>query len=77
MPSLLHAHSLHANDRADLLASGGDFGRPPAFADPVGGQPRFAVGGADMDVAAKPDDVSESQALQEFEQLDVAEAAVG
>jgi hypothetical protein len=51
--------------------------RPPAFADPVGGQPRFAVGGADMDVAAKPDDVSESQALQEFEQLDVAEAAVG
>ena len=35
----------------DLLASGGDFGvaqhaRPPAFADPVGGQPRFAVGGA-------------------------------
>jgi hypothetical protein len=30
-----------------------------------------------MDVAAKPDDVSESQALQEFEQIDVAEAAVG
>jgi hypothetical protein len=30
-----------------------------------------------MDVAAKSDDVSESQALQEFEQLDVAEAAVG
>ncbi len=30
-----------------------------------------------MDVAAKANDVSEAQALQEFEQLDVAEAAIG
>ena len=82
MPSLLHAHSFHANDRADLLAGGGDFGvaqhaRPPAFADPVDGEPGFAVGRAGMDVAAKADDVSKAQALQELEQLDVAEAAVG
>ena len=82
MPRLLHALGLHAHDRADLLAGGGDFrvaqlARPPAFADPVGGQPRFAVGGADLDVAAKADDVSKAQALQELEQLDVAEAAVG
>src|SRR5271166_6764461 len=32
---------------------------------------------ADMDVAAKADDVSEAQAIQEVEQLDVAEAAIG
>ena len=50
---------------------------PSKDADPVGGQPRLAVGGADVDVAAKADDVAKAQALQEFEQLDVAEAAVG
>ena len=47
MPSFLHGRSLHADDRADLLARGGDFRvaqlpRPSALADPIGGQPRFA-----------------------------------
>ena len=51
--------------------------RPPGFADPVGGQARLAVRRAELDVAAKADDVSEAQALQELEQLDVAEAAIG
>ena len=42
MPSLLHARRLHAYDRPDLLAGGGDFGvaqfpRPSALADPIGG----------------------------------------
>jgi len=53
------------------VAGGGDFRvaqhtRPPAFADPIGGEPGLAVGGADVDVAAEANDVSEAQALQEF-----------
>ena len=82
MPSLLHTLSLHAHHRADLLAGGGDFrlaqlARPPAQADPIGGQPRFAVGGADVNVATKADDVAKAKALQKLEQLDVAKASVG
>src|SRR5271167_3214401 len=49
----------------------------PCTKVPIGGEPGLAVGGADVDVAAKANDVSEAQALQEFEQLDVAEAAIG
>ena len=66
MPGLLHACCLHADDRADLLAGGGDFGvaqfpRPSALADPIGGQTRFAIGRADVDVAAKADDISKAK----------------
>src|SRR5271165_972198 len=49
--------------------------RPPV--DPCGGGARFAIGRADMDVAAKPDDVGEAQRLEIGEQLGVAEAAIG
>jgi len=61
MPSLLHARRLHAYDRPDLLAGGGDFGvaqfpRPSALADPIGGEPRFAIGRSNVNVAAKADD---------------------
>src|SRR5208337_3119376 len=82
MPGFLHACGLYANDRPDLAAGGGDFriaqlARPSALADPIGGQARLAVGGADVDAAAKADDVVKAQALQEREQLDVAEAAIG
>src|SRR5271165_4163991 len=76
------ACGLYANDRPDLAAGGGDFriaqlARPSALADPIGGQAGFPIGGADVDVAAKADDISKAQALQELEQFDVAEAAVG
>jgi hypothetical protein len=37
------------------------------LADPIGGQPRFAVGRADVNVAAKADDVLEAQAFEELE----------
>src|ERR1700691_723297 len=65
MPRLLHARRLHAYDRADLLAGGRDFGvaqfaRLSSLADPIGGQSHFAVGRADVDVAAKADDVSKA-----------------
>ena len=58
MPSLLHGRRFHAYDRPDLLAGGGDFGvaqfpRPSALAGPIGGQPRFAIGRADVNVARK------------------------
>jgi hypothetical protein len=53
------------------------FARLPSLADPIGGQPRLAVGRADVNVAAKADDVSKSQAFQELEQFDVAKAAIG
>ena len=67
--------------RADLLAGGGDlsvarFARSPALSEPIGGQPRFTVGGADVDVAAKTDDVMKTQTFQKPEQLDIAKAAV-
>ena len=58
MPGLLHSRRFHAYDRPDLLAGGGDFrvgqfARPSALADPIGGQLRLAVGGGDVDVARK------------------------
>jgi hypothetical protein len=82
MPGLLHARRLHADDRPDLLAGGGDFGvaqfpRPSALADPIGGQARFAIGRADMDIAAKADDILKAKAIQELEQFDVAKTAIG
>ena len=48
MPGFLHSRGLDAHDRSDLVAGGGDFRvaqftRPSALADPIGGQPRFAV----------------------------------
>ena len=82
MPRLAHSRGLHAHDRSDLVARGGDFRivqltRPSAFADPVDGPPRLSVRRADLDVAAKADDVLKAQALQKLEQFDVAEAAIG
>src|SRR4051794_33703771 len=82
MPGLLHAGGLHANNRADMSAGSRDFrvaqlARSSPLADPIGGQSRFAIRRADMDVAAKADDVLKAKIVQELEQLDVAEAAVG
>ena len=82
MPSLLHPLGVDADRRADLVAGGGEFGaaqqaRPPFLADPVGGQARLAVRRGHMNVAAKADDVTEAEAFEEFEQFDVAEAAIG
>ena len=82
MPSLLHAPGVDADRRADLVAGGGEFGAAqkagaPRRADPVGGQARLAVRRGQMNVAAKADDVAETEAVEEFEQLDIAEAAIG
>ena len=82
MPSLLHPLGVDADRRADLVAGGGEFGaaqetRPSCLADPVGGQARLAVRRGHMNVAAKADDVTEAEAFEEFEQFDVAEAAIG
>ena len=73
---------MDADRRADLVAGGGEFGAAqkagaPFLADPVGGQARLAVRRGHMDVAAKADDVAETEAVEEFEQFDVAEAAIG
>jgi len=38
------------------------FARPTALSDPVGGQPRFAIRSADVNVAAKADDVVKADA---------------
>src|SRR3954453_11850582 len=82
MPGLLHAGGLHANNRADMWSGSRDcrvaqLARSSPLADPIGGQSRFAIRRADMDVAAKADDVLKAKIVQELEQLDVAEAAVG
>jgi len=53
------------------------FARSSALANPGGGGARFAIGRADMNVAAKPDDISEAQRIEKAEQLGVAEAAIG
>ncbi len=81
MPSLLHPLGVDADRRADLVAGGGEFGAAqkagaPFLADPVGGQARLTVRGQ-MNVAAKADDVAEAEAFEEFEQFDVAKAAIG
>jgi hypothetical protein len=73
---------LDADDRPDLVAARCDLGvaqlaRSSARPDPCGGGARFAISRADMDVAAKPDDVGEAQPLEIGEQLGVAEAAIG
>jgi len=65
MPRFRHAGRLHAHDRSDFVAGGGDFRvaqltRSPAFAEPIGGESGLAAGGADVDVAAKANDVSEA-----------------
>jgi len=65
-----------------FVAGGGEFGAAqkagaPCLADPVGGQARLAVRRGHMNVAAKADDVTEVEAFEEFEQFDVAEAAIG
>jgi hypothetical protein len=64
-PGLLHVLGLDADDRPDLVAARCDLGvaqlaRSSARPDPCGGGARFAIGRADMDVAAKPDDVGEA-----------------
>ena len=73
---------MDADDRADLVPARGDLGvaqlaRPAALADPIGGVARLAVRRGDMDVAAKPDHISEAQRVKKGEQLGVAEAAIG
>jgi hypothetical protein len=81
-PGLLHAFCVNADDRRDFALERGDLhvaqlARPSTLADPFGGGPRLAVGGGDLDVAAKADGVVEAEIGQEREQLGVAEAAVG
>ena len=81
-PRLFHVLGMDANDRADLVPARRDpavaqLARSSALADPIGGVTRFAVGRGDMDVAAKPDDMSEAQLVEKGEQLRVAEAAIG
>ena len=51
--------------------------RPSARADPCGGNSRFAIGRRDVDVAAKPDHIGETQSVEEAEQLGVTKATVG
>ena len=81
-PRLFHVLGMDADDRADRVPARRDLGvaqlaRPSALADPIGGVARFAVSRRDVDVAAKPDDVSEAQFGEKGEQLGVAEAAIG
>ena len=82
MPSLFHALGVDADHRADLVASGRDFGaaqhaRPSPLADPLGGKARLTVRRGHPSVSTKTNTKAETEAVEEFEQLDVAEAAIG
>src|SRR5271157_1870838 len=82
MPSFFHALGVDADRRADLVATGRDFGaaqhaRPSPLADPVGGDARLTVRRSHLNVSTKTNTEAETEAVEEFEQLDVAEAAIG
>ena len=51
--------------------------RDDAAPGAAGAQPRFAIGRADVNVAAKADDIVKAKAVQEFEQFDIAKTAIG
>src|SRR5271165_5909656 len=63
--------------RAAVTSASRNLRARPPLPTPIGGRAGFPIGRADVDVAAKADDISKADALQELEQFDVAEAAVG
>ena len=74
--------SLNTDDRPNLVPARRNLGvaqlaRSSSLAYPRGGGARLPIGRADMDIAAKPDDIGEPQRVEKVEQLGVAEAAIG
>src|SRR5271166_691644 len=82
-PWLLHRPRLDTDNGTHLIGvPRGDprtpqLARAPRLANPLGGRARLARLVGDVDVAAEADDVAEAQFGEEFEQLVIAETAVG
>src|ERR1035437_1686360 len=81
-PGLFHIPGLDADNSGNLVPTRRDLGvaqlaRSSALAYPGGGGARLAIGRADMNVAAKPDDISKTQRVEKAKQLGVAKTAIG
>src|ERR1700687_424704 len=81
-PSFFHVLGLDTDDRPTLVPARRDLGlaelaRSSALADPRGGGARLTIGRGDMDVAAEPYDIRETQRVEKAEQLGVAETTIG